>query len=397
MERSKPKFTGKISPEVEIIKEFPLVSIITPTYNHEKFIGTCIESVVNQTYENWEMIVIDDGSTDKTGSIVASFDDKRIIYIKQENLGVWKLNKTYNKALNLSKGDLIAILEGDDAWPSYKLEEQVKIFNNHKIVLSWGRKNTINEKNEIISFDSQSLKKFINMPQKEVTKNLIISNFIQACTAVIDRNALLSIGGFLQYENTPYVDYPTFLELSLKGKFYPSDRILGYWRKHKAQVTTEQQTEMNKSLMSSIEFYDKLNHKLKKSLKFELNDKIRYNEKMLNDQTAVSARLALIEGNKEDAKNYFKNIFKNGNLKIKIQSLLGIICSLLDKDLEWFAIITCKPKLKASGDWETTIFNKNGDYTFFFKIQILILKFIGVFKPLNYINTKYLIENDLSI
>ncbi len=104
----------------------PLVSIITPTYNHEKFIGTCIESVLKQTYQNWEMIIIDDGSTDKTGVVVAKYDDDRIKYVKQENLGIWKLSETYNKALDMSMGDLVAILEGDDAWPNFKLEEQVK-------------------------------------------------------------------------------------------------------------------------------------------------------------------------------------------------------------------------------------------------------------------------------
>ncbi len=87
----------------------PLVSIITPTYNHEKFIGTCIESVLKQTYQNWEMIIIDDGSTDKTGFIVAKYNDNRIRYVKQENVGIWKLKGTYNKALNMSSGNLIAL------------------------------------------------------------------------------------------------------------------------------------------------------------------------------------------------------------------------------------------------------------------------------------------------
>ena len=102
----------------------PLISIITPTYNHANYMEKCIESVLEQDYANWEQIIIDDEYTDDTPNIISEFDDERIIYIKQDNIGIQNLNKTYNKALNLSKGEYIAILEGDDYWPDYKLGEQ---------------------------------------------------------------------------------------------------------------------------------------------------------------------------------------------------------------------------------------------------------------------------------
>ena len=75
----------------------PKVSIITPTYNHEKFIGQCVESVLAQTYPNWEQIIIDDGSTDRTGEIVAQYKDERVKYIRQDNLGIWRLSKRVNR------------------------------------------------------------------------------------------------------------------------------------------------------------------------------------------------------------------------------------------------------------------------------------------------------------
>jgi len=75
----------------------PLVSIITPTYNHERFIAQCIESALAQTYPHWEQIIIDDGSTDRTAEIVARYDDERIIYVRQANQGIWRLAETYNK------------------------------------------------------------------------------------------------------------------------------------------------------------------------------------------------------------------------------------------------------------------------------------------------------------
>ncbi|NLJ39339.1 MAG: glycosyltransferase family 2 protein [Candidatus Atribacteria bacterium] len=389
--------SSKIQTSENETQNHPLVSIITPTYNHEKFIGTCIESVLKQSYPNWEMIIIDDGSSDRTGSIVAAYDDERIKYIKQDNVGIWKLKKTYNKALHMSKGELVAILEGDDAWPSYKLEEQVKIFKKKDVIFSWGRKNTINDQNHIISFDLPSLNRFRNMPPEEMTKILIIANFIQPCTVMINKDALLSIGGFVQHKETPYVDYPTFLELSLKGRFYPSDRVMGYWRKHKAQITTQKETDMNRGFMVSIDFYENLSPAQKKSINFKVEDKLEFREKILNDQIAVSARLALVKGDWKEASTCYRSIFKQGDLKIKIQSLLGVICAFLRIDLEWFAVLTCKPKIRdASGEWDTTLFKDGKKYSNWFKVQLLFLKLLRRIRPFKYADSQYLLESDFS-
>jgi glycosyltransferase involved in cell wall biosynthesis len=92
----------------------PLVSIITPTYNHQDYIAECIDSVIHQSYSNWEMIIIDDGSSDNTLSIARLFEKKnnRIKVYTQENIGIFRLAETYNKALGMAKGEYIAILEG---------------------------------------------------------------------------------------------------------------------------------------------------------------------------------------------------------------------------------------------------------------------------------------------
>ncbi|MFH0889201.1 MAG: glycosyltransferase family 2 protein [Planctomycetota bacterium] len=92
----------------------PLVSFITPTYNQEKYISDCIRSALKQTYSNWEMIIIDDGSTDRTPEIIKSFFDNRIKYFRQDNLGAYKLGVAYNRVLQEARSELIAIWEGDD-------------------------------------------------------------------------------------------------------------------------------------------------------------------------------------------------------------------------------------------------------------------------------------------
>jgi len=352
----------------------PLVSIITPTYNHEKFIGSCIESVLKQTYHHWEMIIIDDGSTDGTSSIIGEYHDDRIRYVKQENLGIYKLYETYNKALDLSRGELIAILEGDDLWPSYKLEEQVRIFQEQDIILCWGRMNAINDRGEIVAFGMDSLKHFRRMPPEEFINHLLIDNFIKACTVMIDRKALIEIGGFLQDKNVPFVDYNTFLALSLIGRFYPSDEIMGYWRRHKAQVTTSKITEMTRACLASVDFYDKLDSSLKNSIKFDMKDKLKFYDNILNEEILLSARLNLKRGNWTEARNKFKRLIRKGNFSIKLQSLIGMICGFCRRDLEWLAILSCRPKLRdASGDWDTTLYDKNKSLVLRFRIQIYII------------------------
>ena len=100
-----------------------LVSIIMPAYNCERFIAEAIRSVLAQTYTDWELIIVDDCSTDNTAQIVASFDDRRIVYQRNEkNMGA---ALTRNKALQIAKGHYIAFLDADDLWAPEKLEHQI--------------------------------------------------------------------------------------------------------------------------------------------------------------------------------------------------------------------------------------------------------------------------------
>jgi len=214
---------------------YPLVSIITPTYNHERYIEQCIKSVLSQTYTNWEQIIIDDGSNDKTADIISKYVDSRIHFIRQAHKGIWKLNEIYNEALYLSQGDLIAILEGDDFWPSNKLEKQILAFEDPEVVLSWGIGVYVDEEGKIVG--KSKAPGFKSLEGKKVFRKLLIRNFVvPTVTVMIRKNALLP-KGFLQPSGVPYVDYPTWFELALKGKFCFINEVLGYWRLHPTQMT----------------------------------------------------------------------------------------------------------------------------------------------------------------
>ena len=99
-----------------------LVSVIIPAYNHELFIGPAIDSVLNQTWQELELIVIDDGSTDKTGEVVQGYGDERLSYYYQENQDAYN---TINRGLGMAKGDYVAILNSDDIYSTDRLEKMV--------------------------------------------------------------------------------------------------------------------------------------------------------------------------------------------------------------------------------------------------------------------------------
>ena len=116
----------------------PLVSIQTPVFNQDQYIEETIRSVLDQTYVKWEWIIIDDGSTDRTKEIILSFPDKRIRYYYQEHAGIDGICNSHNKALSLSRGDFIALIDGDDLWPAYKLEQQITGLLHNKLFELWG-------------------------------------------------------------------------------------------------------------------------------------------------------------------------------------------------------------------------------------------------------------------
>ena len=120
-----------------------LVSIIMPTYNCGRFIAESIRSVLAQTYTNWELLIVDDCSTDNTAQVVGSFNDPRIHYLRNEqNKGA---ALTRNKALREAKGRYIAFLDSDDLWLPAKLEHQIAFMQQNGYAFSYHEYTEIDE------------------------------------------------------------------------------------------------------------------------------------------------------------------------------------------------------------------------------------------------------------
>ena len=145
-----------------------LISIITPTYNCERFIGETIESVLKQSYKNWEMIIVDDCSTDNTYEVVKKYadNDSRIrYYLLEENSGA-AVART--KAMELATGDYMAFLDSDDLWISNKLECQLKFMkeNNYNFTCT---------EYEQIDENGKSLNKIIKVKNKTNYNGVLLS------------------------------------------------------------------------------------------------------------------------------------------------------------------------------------------------------------------------------
>jgi glycosyltransferase involved in cell wall biosynthesis len=128
---------------------YPFISVILPVYNAEKYILASIQSILSQTYSNFELIVLNDGSTDKSGEIIKEIDDSRIVYVEHPNCG---LASTLNKGLGLAKGQFIARQDADDISYPQRFEKQIAFLRTHPqcgLLGTWAQ--IIDEKGNVTS------------------------------------------------------------------------------------------------------------------------------------------------------------------------------------------------------------------------------------------------------
>lgn len=356
-----PDYTHTAHHGNEPTQPAPLVSIITPSYNHARFIGQCIESTLAQGYRNWEQIIIDDGSSDDTGAIVKEFNDPRIRYISQQNQGPFQLAATYNRALSYANGDLIAILEGDDFWPADKLETQVPAFRNSNVVLSHGEVVDVdaNGKGQRIRGRATNLRRKLpdttkqNMPTGSATRYMLGAEgrtLICPASVMIRRQALDRIGGFQSIAGLPLTDYPTFMELSLLGSFHHTDAILGYRRRHEQSITVNYSREIHDKVCSfSLEFLERYGN----ALSIDSSHLLSLKRSWTRAESAMhfsQGRSLLLKRSWPQARSCFGTALRAGRPSIRIAALAGILCSWFHIDLESLAHIggTANLKLKAN-------------------------------------------------
>ena len=203
-----------------------LVSIIMPSYNTADFIEETISSVLVQTYENWELIIVDDCSTDNTDEIIAPYlADVRIKYIKNEKNSGAAVSR--NRALREAKGKWIAFLDSDDLWHKEKLARQIEFMERNDYHFSYTNYSEIDE-------ESGPLGRHVTGPKK-ITKTGMYNYCWPGClTVMYDAEAV----GLVQIADIKKNnDYAMWLKVCKKAKCYLLDEDLASYRKRRGSIS----------------------------------------------------------------------------------------------------------------------------------------------------------------
>ena len=209
-----------------------LVSIITPMYNSEKFISETIESVISQTYINWEMIIVDDLSTDKSRSIAESYakKDQRIKVIGCDHKSANGPIEVRNKAINEAQGQYIALLDSDDCWDKEKLEKQIAFMESHKVAFVISNYRIYNDmKQKIVSV--------FKAPPRIDYRGLCKVNSIGCLTVIYDAS---KIGKVFIVDATNREDHATWLNILQKTDYaYTVGECLATYRVHNNSFSSQ--------------------------------------------------------------------------------------------------------------------------------------------------------------
>ena len=228
-------------------QEKPLVSVILPTYNHAHFLEDAINSVLKQDYFNWELIIIDNNSTDHTDQVISLFKDDRIKNHKTNNHGI--IAKSRNKGIQESKGDWIAFLDSDDIWYLNKLSTIINYLNKNKkidIVCS----------NEYLHNKSSGKKHILRYGpnSKYFYKDLLVNGNKLSTSATLVKRSFLNEKKLFFDESKIFItveDYDLWMRMALfNGKFGFCETILGEYTIHNSNSSSN--FEIHRSNLENV-------------------------------------------------------------------------------------------------------------------------------------------------
>ena len=228
----------------------PLVSIVTPVYNGEKTIGKTIESVLNQTFNDFEMIIVDDVSTDNTKKVVDKYikNDKRIkYYVLPEKGGA---SAARNLAIDKAKGRYIAFLDGDDLWYPAKLEKQIKFMQDNDYSFTY-------TDYEYIDGNDKKLNLMRKCPNKITYHRMLFGDSIGCLTVIYDSQ---KVGKVVIPELKKRNDYALWCIVLKKIRYgYKYDEVLALYRKG-----SEYESLSSGSKFKLLKYHYKVHHEINK-------------------------------------------------------------------------------------------------------------------------------------
>jgi len=208
----------------------PLISVIMPAYNAEKFIAVAIDSVIVQTFLSWELIIVDDGSTDNTAVIVKEFEkkDDRIRYIGQQHGGQ---GKARNNGILHSQSEFVAFLDADDVWMPEKLDKQIALMRDNDVDLVFSDAYIFkNKPGEITKLNIKPG----HYSGDDAVRQFLSSNHIPLLTALGKKSSIHKVNGFSERTDI-HEDYDLWLRMLINGSsFLGINSPLAYYRVHAA-------------------------------------------------------------------------------------------------------------------------------------------------------------------
>ena len=280
----------------------PLVSIILPTFNRSFCLGRAIESVIGQTFVNWELIIVDNHSTDNSIAIIESFDDERINYFKFSNNGIVAASRNYG--IKKVKGRYLAFVDSDDWWVYKKLELSVIALENGADFIYH---DLYNVSSLPVKKNSGLKRLYARKLKHPIFTDLVANgNAIFNSSVVVRHDLVVRINGFS--EDTKLVtseDYHGWLMISkLTEKFKKIDGILGYYWSGGGNLTSSSSTIISNNYLESIFFRE-----------FKLN-------KTLGWMHYDNSRALLLSGKYIESRFHARRaIFKNVSLRIRIKAI----------------------------------------------------------------------------
>lgn len=226
----------------------PLISIVTPCYNAAFYIAETIESVLTQTYTNWELLIIDDCSTDESLKIIKQYAslDHRIKYHKTpSSSGSPSLPR--NIGLENAIGKYIAFLDADDKWLNTKLQKEVEFIENNKY-------NLVYSYYEKMNWEGKRDNRIIKTREKTTYKDLLKSNSIPCLTSIVSRKAI----GNTRFNQIPQEDFCFWLDILRKGyTAYNLCEVTALYREAKNSRSANK-LDMFKGYWNVIRHYQKI-------------------------------------------------------------------------------------------------------------------------------------------
>jgi len=236
-----------------------LVSVVMNCFNSEKYLREAIESVLSQTYQNWEIIFWDNCSSDKSASIFKSYDDKRLHYHLAPKFT--ELGEARNLAASCANGEWLSFLDCDDVWLSKKLEDQMNISKQEgsELGIVYGQCLVINNSNIAQSKWVNNQNKYKNktvlrvLPEGYIFKKILKFNFIPLLTAIFSREAFNEVGGLSSHFKQAE-DYELFVKISNIKKVRAVQDVVAFYRVHENNISIDNE---QKGFEESIEIINR--------------------------------------------------------------------------------------------------------------------------------------------